>query len=99
MTYDIQFVKTSVSEFLENLVSEKLYGLSQKFDWVINAEVILKKENTKRGRGKLCEIKLSLPGPTIFASSNEDRFEVSIAETIRDLEIQLKKRKGLFHPY
>ena len=64
-----------------------------------HCDTVLKKENTKRGRGKLCEIKLSLPGPTIFASSNEDRFEVSIAETIRDLEIQLKKRKGLFHPY
>jgi putative sigma-54 modulation protein len=30
---------------------------------------------------------LSCPGPQIFASSNEESFEMSVVETIRDLEV------------
>jgi putative sigma-54 modulation protein len=99
MTYDIQFVQMSSNEALEKLVSEKLYTLGQKFNWVINADVIIRWHKDQKGKGKICEIKLSLPGPTIFASSNEKSFEAAIAETIKDLRTLLGKRKSEFHPY
>jgi putative sigma-54 modulation protein len=39
---------------------------------------------------------LSLPGPRIFATSNERNYELAVKETISDLEKQLKKRKETF---
>ncbi|HZJ37050.1 MAG TPA: HPF/RaiA family ribosome-associated protein [Gillisia sp.] len=39
-------------------------------------------------------MKLSVPGPQIFAESNEESFEAAIAETVSDLERQLSKRKA-----
>lgn len=99
MTYDIQFVQMKTSDALEKLVSEKLFTLSKKFNWIIHATVFLKQEKDPKGKGKVCTINLSLPGPKIHASSDEASFPASIAETVKDLEIQLKKRKSEFNPH
>ena len=94
MKVNIQFVQTTQEKWAEELVNEKLDDLGQKYDWLIRADVFFKEEKDTDGKGKICEIRLSLPGPRIFASSDEDSFENSVAETIRDLEVQLKKRKA-----
>ncbi len=93
MNYNIQFVQTGTVENAENLIVEKLDKLGEKYDWVINADIFFKKEKDTHGKGFICEAKLSLPGPLIFASSDEDSFEAAAAETINDLERQLRKRK------
>lgn len=90
----IQFIQTAQRKGVEELVKQKVDGLGQKYDWLIGADVFFKEEKGTDGKGKICEIRLSLPGPRIFASSDEDSFENSVAETIRDLEVQLKKRKA-----
>lgn len=90
----IQFVQTAQIKGVEELVKQKVDDLGQKYDWLIGADVFFKEEKDTDGKGKICEIRLSLPGPRIFASSDEDSFENSVAETIRDLEVQLKKRKA-----
>lgn len=93
MKQQIQFVQTKKSDYLEDLVMEGLDTMGEKFDWVIRADVFFKEEKGTYGKGKICEIRLSVPGPRIFASSNEESFEAAIAETIQDLNRQLKKRK------
>ncbi len=90
----IQFVQTAQRKGVEELVKQKVDDLGQKYDWLIGADVFFKEENDTDGKGKICEIRLSLPGPRIFASSDEDSFENSVVETIRDLEVQLKKIKA-----
>ena len=99
MTYDIQFVQMKSSAALEQMVIEKLDTLEKKFNWLIHAEVFLKQERDPSGKGKICTMNLSLPGPKIHASSNEESFPASIKETIRDLNVQLKKRKSEFNPH
>ncbi len=94
MKVNIQFVQTTQKKWAEELVNQKLDDLGQKYDWIIGADVFFKEEKDTDGKGKICDIRLSLPGPRIFASSDEDNFEASVAETIRDLEVQLKKRKA-----
>jgi putative sigma-54 modulation protein len=90
----IQFVQTEADNTAKKLVLEKIEQLSKKYDWLIRADVFFKEEKDTYGKGKICEIRLSCPGPRIFASSNEASFEASVAETIRDLEVQLEKRKS-----
>jgi len=94
MKLNIQFVQTAQRSPAEKLVTDKLEDLAQKFEWIMGADVFFKEEKDTYGKGKICDIRLSLPGPRIFASSDEESFEASIAETIRDLEVQLKKRKA-----
>ena len=83
-----------VMEKLENYTMDRLDKLGKKYDWVIFGDVFFKKEKGTYGKGKICEIRLSVPGPRIYASSNEESFEASVSETIRDLDRQLKKRKN-----
>lgn len=71
-----------------------LEQLGKHYDWIIRADVKFKEEKGTYGKGKICEVTLSCPGPRIFASSNKDTFEAAAAKTTRDLEVQLRKRKS-----
>lgn len=95
----VQFVKMPTSESMEAFVTNRLEKLAKKYEWIISASVFYKIENDPTGKGKICEIKLSLPGPIIFAGSNETSFEAATDETIRDLEKQLEKRKATMKTY
>ena len=99
MTINIQYVQMPTSESLSNIVTSKLEKLGKKYDWIINADVFFKLENDPTGNGKICEMRLSAPGPRLFAKSDSDNFEKAAAATIKELDIQLKKRKEVFKRY
>ena len=96
MTINIQYVNMLTSEAMNAYVTDKLEKLGKKYDWVISAQVHFEVINDPKGKGKICKIELSLPGPRIFATSNEENYESAVKETIKDLEKQLKKRKHQF---
>ncbi len=94
MKTNIQFVHSETKLSAEQLVQRKLDKLETKYDWIISADVMFKEEKSTNGKGKVCAIELSLPGPKIHASSNDESFEAAAAETVKDIEKQLKKRKA-----
>ncbi len=94
MKTNIQFVHSETKLSAEQLVQRKLDKLENKYDWIISADVMFKEEKSTNGKGKVCAIELSLPGPKIHASSNGDSFEAAAAESVKDIEKQLKKRKA-----
>lgn len=96
MTINIQYVHMATSDAMNDYVNNKLNKLGKKYDWVIGAEVHFEKEPDPSGKGKICKIELSAPGPRLFATSNEETYENAVKKTIKDLEVQLKKRKKNF---
>lgn len=95
MQKTIQFIHTDTKKEIHDLAIDKLDQLAEKYDWIIRGDVFFKEEkDTNRGLGKICEIRLSVPGPRIYAESNEESFEASLAETINDIDRQLKKHKS-----
>jgi len=99
MKVNIQFVNMSTSETIETYIERKLDGLVRKFETIIKASVFIKKENDSKNKGVICEIELSVPGPRLFASSDEKNYELAVKNTISDLEKQLHKRKAITKPY
>ncbi|AOW20672.1 HPF/RaiA family ribosome-associated protein [Urechidicola croceus] len=99
MKIDIQFVQMPTSESMANYTLHKLENIAKKYSWLIHTEVFFKKENDPKGKGKICEMELSLPGPRIYASSNEKNFELAVKGTIKDMERQIKKRKAEMKPH
>jgi putative sigma-54 modulation protein len=99
MTINIQYLHMPTSEAMNELITNKLQKLGAKFDWIVSADVYFKMENDTSGKNKICEMKLEAPGPRIFAKSAEDNFEKAAAETLKDLERQLKKRKAINTKY
>ena len=96
MTIRIQYVKMPTSEAMNEYIEQKLQKIAEKYEWLISDEVTFKMENNVYGKGNICDIELSLPGPKMFATSKEDTFEAAAKETISFLEKQLKKRKAKF---
>ena len=95
MTINFEYDDVKASARLEELATKKLEKLEDKYDFIMRADVFFKKENTSTpDTGLICNIRLSAPGPRLFAESNNAKFEVSIAASVDELERQLEKRKG-----
>jgi putative sigma-54 modulation protein len=99
MTINIQYVRMATSKAMDEYVTKKLEKLAVKYEWLISAQVFFEVEHNDKEKGKICKMELSLPGPRIFATSNEDHFEEAVKNTIKDLEKQLKKRKEVYKTY
>jgi len=92
ITFEYDGVKAS--ERLEELIIKKLNRIESKFDFIVQARVFIRTQNTSSPlSGKICKIQLSVPGPQLFAESNSKSFEMSIQEVIGDLDKQLSKKK------
>lgn len=96
MDVTFRYIDVDISETLNEFTREKLSKLFNRYEFLISATVRFKKDDNSHTKGKICDIELSLPGPRIFATSDERNYEVSVRETISDLERQLKKRKEIY---
>jgi len=99
MTVNFQYVNVDSSESLSEFIKDKLEKLNSKYEFLISAQVYIKSDEKNHDAGKVCNIELSLPGPRIFATSNEREYELAVSETIRDLKRQLEKRKETYKVY
>lgn len=100
MNINFEYHGIKASNRLEIFTAEKLEKLLNKFDFVVRADVFLKKENTSQpDTGMICGIRLSTPGPRLFAESSNGSFEASVAETVVELERQLNRRKAKMKSY
>ncbi|MDG1572895.1 ribosome-associated translation inhibitor RaiA [Robiginitalea sp. M366] len=94
MDINFEYNQVKASARLEIMAGQRLEKLAQKYDFIVRADVFFKKENTSDpDTGMICNIRLSLPGPRLFAEASNGNFEASIAEASDDLERQLRKRK------
>lgn len=84
----------TASESLEKFAAEKLDSLFTKFEFIIRADVFFKTENTSSNEtGMKCGIRLSAPGPRLFAETSHTTFHMAVADTVDELNKQLRKRK------
>ncbi|MFS4415165.1 ribosome hibernation-promoting factor, HPF/YfiA family [Maribacter sp. 2307ULW6-5] len=95
MNINFEYHDVKASNRLEIMAAQKLEKLVDKFDFIVRADVFFKKENTSSpDTGMICNIRLSTPGPRLFAEASHSSFEASIAESVDDLKRQLEKRKA-----
>ncbi|MFD1063608.1 ribosome hibernation-promoting factor, HPF/YfiA family [Winogradskyella litorisediminis] len=99
MTVNFEYVNMDVSEALSAYTKVRLDKLSDKYEFLISAQVYFKQDEKDNEAGKHCNIELSLPGPRIFAKSNEREYETAVNKTISDLKRQLEKRKETYKVY
>jgi putative sigma-54 modulation protein len=76
-------------EFVEKKIS-KLENVNQK---VVSADVYLRLEKSEEKENKISEIKLNVPGHTLFAKEQCNSFEESVDLAVESLKKQLQKAK------
>ncbi|MDO6801908.1 ribosome-associated translation inhibitor RaiA [Wenyingzhuangia sp. 1_MG-2023] len=95
MQINFEYKNVTASEHLEQYTTEKLNDLDRKYNFLINADVYFKTENTSSDNtGILCGIRIEGNNVTFFAEASKDNFEHAVSETIQQLESQLRKKKS-----
>jgi putative sigma-54 modulation protein len=94
MNVVIHPVNLDVSNQLIDFVGKKLKKLETFFDKIVEAEVFLKVGTKQNIKDKIVEVKLSVPGKTLFVTETGKSFEESTDIAVDVISRQLKKHKG-----
>jgi putative sigma-54 modulation protein len=93
MNVVIHPVHFDASNQLLEFINKKLSKLETFYDKVVEAEVFLKLETQQSVKDKVVEIKLHIPGKTLFVAKTTKTFEESADLAVQTVAEQLKKQK------
>lgn len=93
MKVHTQSLHFSADKNLILFIEKKLGKLNQLFDRIIDADVILKLENSGQVKDKIAEVKITLPGSVLYVKETNKSFEASIDSATSTLKRQLIKYK------
>ena len=93
MKIRVQSIHFNADKKLLEFIQRKVDKLDQYFDQIISGEVYLKLENVEDEANKISEIKLNVPGMTMFAKEQCKTFEEATDLSIESLKKQITKHK------
>lgn len=93
MKVQVQSIHFDADVKLIEFIEKKTSKLSTFFDKIVGADVYLKVEKKEAKNNKIVEIKLNVPGSTLFAVEQDDSFEAATDSAVEALKVQLKKHK------
>jgi len=93
MKTTINAIKFDADRKLVLFVQNKVKKLSKFYDEILAAEVFLKLENTQEIDNKMVEIRIEIPGNSLFSRKHSKTFEESTDLAIDALKLQLIKYK------
>ena len=94
MKLNISAQKFDADQKLLAFVQKKADKLDQFFDKIIDGEAHLKVEKDDSKENKTFEMKINLPGTSLFVKEKASSFEAAADGAVEALRRQLKKHKG-----
>jgi ribosomal subunit interface protein len=83
----------TATEELTKLLYQKVAKLAQFFDKIIMAEVTMRSYNSYINEGKVCNIRLIIPGNDLLANAESQTFEEAITDAVEALKRKIEKRR------
>ena len=93
MTINTRSVHFSADKKLLDFIDKKLSKLDHYFDRIVDAQIILRLENSGQIKDKIAEVKLFVPGGILFVKESSKTFETSVEQAVASLKRQLIKHK------
>ena len=94
MNVKIHSIHFDTDEKLESFIQKKLQKVETIISRIIDAQVILKLDhNGGAVKDKIAEIRLKIPGKTVFAEERSRMFEESVELAADSIVRQVKKHK------
>jgi putative sigma-54 modulation protein len=93
MDIKIHSVRFDADAKLVDFIKSKVIKLIQFNDDIIAAEVYLRLDNSQDMENKITEIKLDIPGNSLFAKKQSKTFEEATDLAVEALRKQAKKKK------
>ncbi len=94
MEIRIQSIHFDADKKLNDFVHRKVTKLERYYNRIVDAEVFLKLENDGSSiQNKVAELRVSVPGQTLFATEKSKQFEESIDLATESLRRQIRRYK------
>jgi putative sigma-54 modulation protein len=93
MKLQIHSIHFDADQKLLDYIQKKVDKLHKFFDRITDGEVFLKLEKGDKVDNKVVEIKVNVPGSSLFVKAQSKSFEAAADEAADALEIQIKKFK------
>ena len=87
-------LKFDADKDLLDFVQKKADKLDTFYDQIIDGEVSMKVENSDKRLNKIVEMKVNIPGTTMFAKEKNRSFEAAVDDAVETIRRQMKKHKG-----
>ena len=95
MNTEIQSIHFDADKKLIELINKKMNKLETIYHRIVDAQIYLKLDQEgSHIKNKIAEIKLNIPGTTLFAKEQSKTFEISVGLATESIRRQLKKYKG-----
>ncbi|CAL2059836.1 ribosome hibernation-promoting factor, HPF/YfiA family [Tenacibaculum sp. 190524A05c] len=91
---NIQFIRMNTSENLEMFILKKLEKVTKFYQNLIDINVYIKYENSSENKGRICEVEMKQSGLHLFASANENDYQIAVTNAIDQVKRQLDKHKA-----
>jgi putative sigma-54 modulation protein len=86
-------VQFKADQKLIEFIERKLQKMEQYFDRIIDAQVVLKLENSGQVRDKIVEVRLNVPGDLLIVKQTNRTFEASVNSAVDVLKRLLLRYK------
>lgn len=93
MKLQVSSLKFDADTKLLDFIQKKADKLETFYDKIIDGEVNMHLENNDNRENKVFEIKLNVPGTSLFAKEQSKSFEAAADEAMEALRRQLKRHK------
>ena len=93
MKLQMSSLKFDADQKLLDFIQKKADKLDTFYDSIIDGEVNMKIDNGTDQENKVVEIKLNVPGSSLFAKEHSTSFEAAADSAVEALRRQLKKFK------
>ncbi len=93
MKLQMSSLKFDADQKLLDFIQKKADKLDTFYDKIIDGEVSMSIEKSDVRDNKIVEIKINVPGQTLFAKEQSKSFEAAVDSAVEALRRQLKKFK------
>ncbi len=92
----IQSPEMHIADNLKNKIVRKLQTVCKAYDRIGSCDVLLRREKSNEQLHHFIEVKLGVPGETLFTKQKGETFEVALKKTALAIKHQLQKHKEKF---
>ena len=94
MRINIQSPGFTVKPVLTGFIQEKIEKLSNYYSEIISIDISLRVSNSYTKENKVCEIRLSIPGNDMLASTQSKTFEEAVLNVVEIIKNRIKRKKS-----
>jgi putative sigma-54 modulation protein len=91
MKLQMHSIHFDADQKLIDFIQKRADKLDTFFDRIVDGEVFLRLDNHEKNENKIVEIKMNVPGKTLFAKYQSDSFEAAADEAAHKRSLQKRQ--------